>query len=313
MNNFNHNNNINLYDILKVKSDASTDEIKKAYKKLSLKYHPDKQKTSGLSLEETTQTFIKISEAYEILSDEQKREKYDKEISKKKFSINNIDKVLYDLKNLFTTKEYVSFLNILDNKFKQTLFNNMQLDNFLIQINKMNFMDIIGSINNFKLLDIEIIMNFTLKEQYNNNYQILSYKRTTRGIFEEIIYPIDLAQIYENEGEMFILNNNSNYGNFIVKINIINNSNDYIKYQVLNNDLYAIINNKNIIDEIISFTHLDDNYYEYNINNLKKIDADFGNLYYIDNLGLPYYNTEDEIIDVKINKISRGKLFLLLT
>ena len=42
MNNFN-NNNINLYDILKVKSDASIDEIKKAYKKLSLKYHPDKQ------------------------------------------------------------------------------------------------------------------------------------------------------------------------------------------------------------------------------------------------------------------------------
>ncbi len=312
MNNFN-NNNINLYDILKVKSDASIDEIKKAYKKLSLKYHPDKQKTSGLSLEETTKIFIKISEAYEILSDEQKRYKYDKEITKKKFSINNVEEVLYDLKNLFSTKEYVSFLNILDNKFKQTLFNNMQLDNFLIQINKMNFIDIIGSINNFKLLDIEIIMNFTLKEQYNNNYKILSYKRTTRDIFEEIIYPIDLTQIYENEGEMFILNNNSNYGNFIVKINIINNSNVDIKYQVLNNDLYVVINNKNIIDEIISFTHLDDNYYEYNINNLKKIDADFGNLYYIDNLGLPYYNTEDEIIDVKINKISRGKLFLLLT
>jgi len=312
MNNFN-NNNINLYDILKVKYDASIDEIKKAYKKLSLKYHPDKQKTSGLSLEETTKIFIKISEAYEILSDEQKRYKYDKEITKKKFSINNVEKVLYDLKNLFSTKEYVSFLNILDNKFKQTLFNNMQLDNFLIQINKMNFIDIIISINNFKLLDIEIIMNFTLKEQYNNNHKILSYKRTTKDIFEEIIYPIDLTQIYENEGEMFILNNNSNYGNFIVKINIINTSNDNIKYQVLNNDLYAIINNKNIIDEIISFTHLDDNYYEYNINNLKKIDADFGNLYYIDNLGLPYYNTEDEIIDVKINKISRGKLFLLLT
>lgn len=312
MNNFN-NNNINLYDILKVKSDASIDKIKKAYKKLSLKYHPDKQKTSGLSLEETTKIFIKISEAYEILSDEQKRYKYDKEITKKKFSINNVEEVLYDLKNLFSTKEYVSFLNILDNKFKQTLFNNMQLDNFLIQINKMNFIDIIGSINNFKLLDIEIIMNFTLKEQYNNNYKILSYKRTTRDIFEEIIYPIDLTQIYENEGEMFILNNNSNYGNFIVKINIINNSNVDIKYQVLNNDLYVVINNKNIIDEIISFTHLDDNYYEYNINNLKKIDADFGNLYYIDNLGLPYYNTEDEIIDVKINKISRGKLFLLLT
>lgn len=311
MNNFTHNN-INLYDILKVKSNASIDEIKKAYKKLSLKYHPDKQKTSGLSLEETTKIFIKISEAYEILSDEQKRDKYDKEINKN-FSINNIEEVFYDLKNLFSTKEYVSFLNILDNKFKQTLFNNMQLDNFLIQINKMNFIDIIGSINNFKLLDIEIIMNFTLKEKYNNNYKILSYKRTTRDIFEEIIYPIDLIQIYENEGEMFILNNNSNYGNFIVKINILNNSNDNIKYQILNNDLYVIINNKNFINETISFTHLDDNYYEYNINYLKKIDTDFGNLYYIDNLGLPYYNTEDEIIDVKKNEINRGKLFLLLT
>lgn len=305
--------NINLYNILNVKSDASNDEIKKAFKKLSLKYHPDKQKNSGLSIEETTENFIKLREAYEILSDDIKRKKYDREIANKKFSINNLDEAINNFKKLFTTKEYVTFINILDNKFKQTLLNNTQLDKFFIQINQMNLIDIIYSINNFKLLDIEIIIDFTLKEQYNNNHQLLKYKRITRDIFEEIIYPIDLIQIYETEGEIFNVNKNVNYGNFIVKINILNNKNfNDIEYQILNNDLYAIINKSKIIKKLISFTHLDDKYYEYDIDNLEKIKTDFGNLYYINNLGLPYYNTTETEIDINKNDISRGKLFLLL-
>ena len=60
----------NFYNILDVPENASKEEIKKQYKKLAVKYHPDKE---GGDEEE----FKKISEAYEILGDDEKRKKYD--------------------------------------------------------------------------------------------------------------------------------------------------------------------------------------------------------------------------------------------
>ena len=61
------------YGILGVREDASPDEIKKAYRKLALKYHPDKNQGDKKSEE----MFKKLSEAYYTLGDEKKRSEYD--------------------------------------------------------------------------------------------------------------------------------------------------------------------------------------------------------------------------------------------
>ena len=63
----------NYYDTLGIKKTASQSEIKKAYFKLSKKYHPDKNKDENAKLQ-----FQNINEAYSILSDVNKRNIYDK-------------------------------------------------------------------------------------------------------------------------------------------------------------------------------------------------------------------------------------------
>ncbi len=60
------------YEILGIGKTSSADEIKSAYRKLALKYHPDRNKEAGAE-----EHFKEINEAYEILSDSQKKQAYD--------------------------------------------------------------------------------------------------------------------------------------------------------------------------------------------------------------------------------------------
>jgi molecular chaperone DnaJ len=60
------------YEVLGVEKAASRDQIKDAYRKLALQYHPDRNKDAGAE-----EKFKEISEAYAVLSDDQKRSQYD--------------------------------------------------------------------------------------------------------------------------------------------------------------------------------------------------------------------------------------------
>ena len=97
----------NLYKILGVGKEASEDEIKKAYRKLAMKYHPDKNRD-----EHAENMFKRVAEAYETLSDPVKKAQFDKnsyssdEILRKEhgydLSRNHFRSFSNDLFNLFT-------------------------------------------------------------------------------------------------------------------------------------------------------------------------------------------------------------------
>ena len=61
------------YEVLDISRDATNEEIKKAFRKLAFKYHPDHNREDG-----TAERFKEVNEAYEVLSDSDKRAAYDR-------------------------------------------------------------------------------------------------------------------------------------------------------------------------------------------------------------------------------------------
>ncbi|NXL45514.1 DNJB8 protein, partial [Podilymbus podiceps] len=70
---------VDYYEVLGLKKSASQDDVKKSYHKLALKWHPDKNPRNK---EEAEKKFKAVAEAYEVLSDPQKRLIYDRSVKK---------------------------------------------------------------------------------------------------------------------------------------------------------------------------------------------------------------------------------------
>lgn len=102
----------NSYRILGVKPTASKDEIKKAYRKLAIQFHPDKNSNS----KESEERFKIINEANEILSNDEKRKNHDfllheEELRQQNFSKqwNTSSKVAYSNNIIFNWKQVFDF------------------------------------------------------------------------------------------------------------------------------------------------------------------------------------------------------------
>jgi len=323
-------NKLNLYEILEVDSIASSEIIRKSYKKLLLKYHPDKinvnnidnpnniNNANNVNNVNINDNFIRIKDAYDILIDPNKRKKYDIECKINNYSI-SYDNFDFDFKNIFnemkkiiTNKEYISFVKIAEKKILNNISSKKDVSYLISNIKNLNILNIMNNVNNIKFLDINLEVKFTLFQLYNNVNNYINYDRVTKERFDEYIYPIDLEQIYENEGETIIINNKIYNGDLTIKIDIIDLYYSNIKYNILNNDLYANIDKSFIINNCIHFTYLDNKQYVHDLDSLTKSENDFGNLYCIQNIVLPYYDTTNNIIDIKDCNIKRGNLFFIV-
>jgi len=241
--------NKNPYSILELGSDKniSKEDIRKAYKRLILKYHPDK------NTEDTTEKFKEIQTAYEILSNNENKTKYD--------NLPNNEKVKYyeSLKSLIIKKYpcingYLSFIiknfyNENEKHFENDLetfnFNSIYknfIEKFPDILNKADYNTLNHNIlnhNNNKpnnyAIDININGKLTgsLSDRYHNKYQNLLIQRETKEEINIFVPFIEDLYILENEGEIGI---NNIHGNIIINIDIQNTYNNFTK---LDDDLYV--------------------------------------------------------------------------
>lgn len=215
-----------LYSILELDKNCTQNDIKRSYRRLALKYHPDKCKLSNAE-----EKFMDIHSAYQILSNPLERQKYNKLNSSEKIEfydqfkkyilskIPNIDdyiKIFFDDEN--NLKDYVEKMDL------KSIYN--QIMEKMVNINFPDPLRPIGDVNIYGKLTA------TFEERYMDKYRKIQVNRQTKP---SSIFCIPLREskiVLPNEGEYDRLINK--HGDIIIDIEL-DEENDFVQ---MNNDIF---------------------------------------------------------------------------
>ncbi len=279
-----------LYDILELTNSATLTEIKTNFKKLALKYHPDKNKSKN-----SNEKFNQIRVAYEILSDPNKKKKYDNMItSKKNRFTETIFLFLKEITNPKTIRNLMNRPDIIQNikdgnihtiaqKLIQKILDNIDLDidiSKLMEIfihtqsdgdkSKSSEKNNIYDSSNLNTLNIVGSVKITIDDIYYNRLKEIIIKRKIYGNgilkYDTNTYRIPLYDhqvIITGAGDKIINKDQIQVGDVILNIYCKKNKMDKITrngYDLVYNEtitLYELFNgfNKNInyFDSEINF------------------------------------------------------------
>lgn len=178
----------NYYEILEVNKNASPEIIEKAYKTLVKKYHPDLQQDENKNKYE--EKIKKINEAYDILSDSEKRKKYDLNLKNTEISINDYNSLYQEninLKNnLNILKEKLNYLNNIQNNYEKNNLNYNNLENNKNSYTKNNI--------NQEYSDNYYTENFNNSNSKNNK----NYSENNNINYNDINYTNYLSNFFVN-------------------------------------------------------------------------------------------------------------------
>jgi curved DNA-binding protein len=203
-----------LYSILELSKDCDSKDIVKSYRKLALKYHPDKKNGD-------IETFKRISSAYEILSDENKRKQYD--------NLNIVEKgKFYDIFKSYLDKK----INSKTSEIIEEFYGDEQ--DFQKQFNSFNFVNIINKLydtfekntfNSFENLNIQVEIDVSLKERYLGIDKDVIIKNTTVTIplydeYINVLIDSDEVTIKLNtiDTQKYIISNNDLIINYLIPL-----------------------------------------------------------------------------------------------